>query len=361
MLWSNLDWHPSGTDLRDREHFKVLSTDPTRQSFFGRPVLGRTSGEWSVQFARSMRDTDGRLRAVTIVSLRASMLARLCRDLDLAPDDTVTLLRDDGVVLMRRDLTHLGDIAAMHPGIGHEPRKDGMLSVEPGVLDGVPRYVASRPVPGTSLILHVGLSRASQMQALAEVQDTLWRWSLLLDGAIIGLACAAGFAMVMLRRSAVFSARMAGIEQSEAWFRSLIDDMADGVLVLDSLREGSFRISYASRQAGDIFGMPAEEIVGRDIGSLYDPSDHARIEARKQAALREEHLGPETYLTRWPDGTLTWVRTSSVVSRNPFDPSRLRMITSVRDFSEEHGLAQVAAALRERVDRILQVIPGVFY
>ena len=361
MLWSNLDWNPSGTFLGDREHFKAFATDPTLKSFFGRPVRGRTSGEWSVQFARAMRDGGGTLRAVTVVSLRASMLARLGRDLDLAPDDTLTLLRDDGVVLMRRDLAHMGEMIPMHPGAGPEAMKDGKLSAQPSALDGVPRYVASRPIPGTPLILHVGLSRASQMQALAEVREALWRWSLLLDIAIIGLACAGGFAVMALRRYAVIAARADSFAQSEAWFRAVIDDMAEGVLVLDGLSEGDFHISYANRQAGEIFGLPVKELIGRDLGTLYDPSDRDEVEARKQEALQGRQLGGKTYRTFRPDGGMVWIRTSSVVAPSPLEPTRLRMITSIRDVTEEHGLAQVVAAMRERVDRILQVIPGVFY
>ena len=357
LLWSNLDWTPSPTDRSDREYFTTLVANPALESMFGRPVMGRTSGEWSVHFARAMRDPTGRVRAITAVALRAGMLARLCHDIGLAPDDTVTLLRDDGAVLMRSDMTNLGTA----PAGGREASETATLSAGPGRLDDLSRTEASRPIPGAPLTLHVSLSRVAQMEALAAVRQTLWRWTLFLEGAIVGIAIIGGFALLVLRRSAVNAARAASLAESEAWFRDVIDDMADGVLVFDGLSEGDIRIAYANRPAGMIFGVPAGQLAGRDFATLVVPADQARLAERKQAALLGQKLDRVTYRALRSDGALVLFTASSVLSPNPAEPSRVRLITSVRDITEAHMRDAALADARARTERILQVIPGVFY
>ena len=362
LLWTNLDWTPPRTDLADREHFTALAANPALESVFGRPVLGRTSGEWSVHFARALRDRTGALRATTVVALHAGMLARLCRDIGLAPDDTVTLLRDDGVVLMRSDMTQFGDIAGGAPSGEREPSLEtATFPARPGPLDAMPRTEASRRVPGAPLTLHVSLSRVAQMEALAEVRQTLWRFTLLLEGAIVGIAIVGGFAVLLLRRAAVDAARAASLAESEAWFRAVIDDMADGVLVIDGLSDGTPRVTYANHQAGKIFGMPAGQLAGRDFATLVHSGDQAQLAERKQAALRGQKLSQVMYRALRPDGSFVRVITSSAAASTPTEPSRVRLITSMRDITEEYARDAALAEARARTERILQVIPGVFY
>ena len=361
LMWSNLDWTPPATDRSDREYFTALVANPAQDSLFGRPVLGRTSKELSVHFARAMRDPAGRLRAITVVALRAGMLARLCRDIALAPGDTVTLLRDDGAVLMRSDTPDLGAIAGTAPPGEREPLETATFSARPGPPGDMPRTEASRRIPGAPLTLHVSLSRMAQIEALAEVRHTLWRFTLFLEGAIVGIAIVGGFAVLLLRRSAVDAARAASLAQSEAWFRSVIDDMADGVLVFDGLGEGDIHITYANRPAGKIFGVPAGQLAGRDFATLVHPADRAQLAERRQAALHGQKLSQVTYRALRSDGASVLFTANSVVSPSPAEPSRLRTITALRDITEEHARDAALADARARTERILQVIPGVFY
>jgi PAS domain S-box-containing protein len=249
----------------------------------------------------------------------------------------------------------------MSPSGEPKPMETPALSPRPAPLDATPRYIASRRIPGAPLRLHVGLSREAQAHALAEVQQTLKRGSMVLDGVIVALAVTGAFALLLLRRSDAHAAHVASLAESEARFRAMIDGMADGMLVFDAVDTGDLRISYANRRAGEIFGIPAGRLAGRDFLTLVHPDDRAWVAARKLSAVRERNLDKVDYRALRPDGGLVWIEASSIVSAGSTESSPLRMISLMRDITEEEAREQALAEARTRIERMLNVIPGVFY
>ncbi|MDR3522575.1 MAG: PAS domain S-box protein [Acetobacteraceae bacterium] len=149
---------------------------------------------------------------------------------------------------------------------------------------------------------------------------------------------------------------------SEGWFAGLIENMADGLLVFDHLAEGDYRIAYANRQAGLIFGRPAEQLAGFDFLDLVHPEDRERIAGRKHAASLGVDGGQETYRALHADGHEIWLTSrSGAVSHTPASPHRTRTVTSLRDVTQEHASEAALAEARARIDHILQIVPGVFY
>ena len=61
-------------DLSDREHFRVHIDDPSTRLFIGVPVIGRISGQTSIQLSQRVNDPQGRFLGVIVVSMPASYL-----------------------------------------------------------------------------------------------------------------------------------------------------------------------------------------------------------------------------------------------------------------------------------------------
>ncbi len=152
------------------------------------------------------------------------------------------------------------------------------------------------------------------------------------------------------------------LAETEDWFGGLLDNMADGLVVFDWLADGDFSITYANRHASEIFGVSFEDLTGSNFLRFVHGDDQERIIARKSAALLGEDVGESTYRAIRADGAIIWITTrSGVVYRSPRDASRTRIITSIRDITEERNRAAALSSARERLDQILNVIPGVFY
>lgn len=368
LLWTNLANGPKGGDFSDREHVRAFRAHPDLPFYFGRPVIGRSSGTLSVLSTRPVRSADGHLLAITVLSLQANALISLTASNAVRADDMIAVVRDDGVILMRRDMQHLGEgVPGWHsggpatPGRSAAETKAGTAALGEDWFGDGARYFVTRRLADSGLTLVVGILRAPELVQIARANATLGWPTLLIDLSIAMLVIAGGLAMFFFGRSANIRAYSASLEQSELWFHTVIDGMAHGILVFDGLDSGDRRISFANRAAGDMFGLRAEALVGREFMSLIPSASAAFAISRIDLVLRGGVLEPTVYEIVRPDGAHAWIKSEAVVSRMPGETSRLRLITTLRDITDEHLRATALAEARGRLDYLLQIIPGVFY
>jgi diguanylate cyclase (GGDEF)-like protein len=99
MITSSAMLYPSKpVDLSDREHFLVHAKSNEDKLFISKPVLGRASGKWSVQFTRRYSNADGSFAGVIVISLDPSHLAKTYSTLKLGAGNGLALLGDDGII-----------------------------------------------------------------------------------------------------------------------------------------------------------------------------------------------------------------------------------------------------------------------
>lgn len=85
-------------NLGDREHFLVHAQAQEDKLFISKPVLGRVSKRWSVQFTRPFFDGSGSFAGVIVVSLDTSYLTSSFGALTLGQSGGLALMGADGVV-----------------------------------------------------------------------------------------------------------------------------------------------------------------------------------------------------------------------------------------------------------------------
>ncbi|MGX1317182.1 diguanylate cyclase (GGDEF)-like protein [Bradyrhizobium sp. USDA 377] len=103
---STLD--PPFEDRGDEDYFRVHRDNPGAGLFISRPMLFR--GAYSIVLSRRISDTDGGFLGVVTGSIRFSYFHELFERLSLDPEDTITVLKRDRTIMMRRpfDLDVIG-------------------------------------------------------------------------------------------------------------------------------------------------------------------------------------------------------------------------------------------------------------
>jgi diguanylate cyclase (GGDEF)-like protein len=148
---STLD--PVPENCSDQEYFRVHRDRSDVGLFISRPMLRHSV--YAIVLSRRITDTDGRFLGVVVGSIRFSFFHDLFGRLDLNPDDTISVLRRDGTLIMRKPF----DFEAIGSNLRHVPGVMRALS-EPsgsysgrGVLDNVPRLIVWRDGTGPLVIL----------------------------------------------------------------------------------------------------------------------------------------------------------------------------------------------------------------
>lgn len=101
MITSSKMLYPKNpVDLSDREHFRVHADalQFVDRLFISKPVLGRATNKWSVQFTRPYRDEEMNFAGVIVVSLDPEFLTRNFSALRLGDDGGLAIVGDDAIV-----------------------------------------------------------------------------------------------------------------------------------------------------------------------------------------------------------------------------------------------------------------------
>jgi diguanylate cyclase (GGDEF)-like protein len=172
---------PVKQNSADEDFFKVHRDDGERGLFISRPMLHR--GAYSVVLSRRITDSDGNFAGVVVGSIRFSYFHDLFGRLRLNPDDNITVIRRDGVVIMRTpfDLDVIGMDLSKTSGVMRVlARANGSYSGV-GVVDKIERLYVWRD-SNRPLLVIVG-------RPWAGIYSLWQRQALRIGGIMLALVC----------------------------------------------------------------------------------------------------------------------------------------------------------------------------
>lgn len=85
-------------DLSDREHYRAHLNSTVDHLFISKPVIGRVSKKWSVQFTRRFLNRNGKFGGVVVASLDPAHLTNFYNRIDFGSSTSIALIGRDGVV-----------------------------------------------------------------------------------------------------------------------------------------------------------------------------------------------------------------------------------------------------------------------
>lgn len=126
-------------NVSDEDYFDVHRENPNVGLFISKPTLHHSA--YSIVLSRRISREDGSFRGVAVGSIRFSYFHNLFDRLTLAPDDSMTVIRRDGVVIMRNpfDLDVIGKDLSKYPGVKRVLVEDKGSFIGSGAVDPIER------------------------------------------------------------------------------------------------------------------------------------------------------------------------------------------------------------------------------
>lgn len=157
LAFSNLAKPSDRTDLRSREHFRVHQDSPEADHLFiSKPLKGKVSGKWSLQFTRPIF-RQGEFAGVLVISVSPELFSEFAKRLQMSDGDVIALIRSSGEMMARHPVLEsaYGQVLKDRPYLmpnspmsGNDRRKAS--------IDGLERLYGYYKLPQYGLIFAVG-------------------------------------------------------------------------------------------------------------------------------------------------------------------------------------------------------------
>ena len=332
VLWSTNGIPPKPVNLSDREHIQGLLRHGFTH-YIGPPVIGRISGERTIQFS-SLAKYQGRPLGISVVSVVAESLITALRETLGSDDYEITLKRSDGLYLA-------GD------------RSDSQIAE--GLIETVMIEFGSRQ---SSADKNIGLSvsiRRKPAALSADAQNKLAAVrSLALVGIVMSICLTAGLILLLRLRDVAEENRIQ--RNTSARVDEVVREL-DDLLVLAEISEDlqTFTMIYVSASAVHYTGFtPAElERLSKPI-EVEDPAGSTNLE-RMRALIEHGRLGPIRLKMKRKDGTSLWVEQNlKLIGKARHGRGGYRMISRMIDLTSrdlvQKALYRETIRLRSMLD-----------
>ena len=320
---SNLRPVTERIDLSDRPHFRRFADRPEDVLHVSPPVLGRVSGQWTVQFVRMLRDRQGGFDGILVASVPPAALLRFASPAGLGPHGTVSVLGPDGVLRARMAAGQpdtLSGIASASPAVARAEAAAGGAFTWTDPADGVPRLESFRRVPGLELVVSVGLSEAAVLAGYQRDRPRLIAAGVALSALLLALALAG--ARDRRRRA-----------EAQIALERTLANISQGIIM--ATPDG--RLMVMNRRAHELTGLPDEFGPGCQLDDMI----RWQVEQGEfETGSEDSHplsASPPVYRRTRADGTVLEVRTQVLD-----DGSAVRTVDDVTEWKRAQAALRAA-------------------
>lgn len=340
-------------DLSDREYFRAVKSSDATELFIGMPVRNRADNAWTIFLGRRIADADGHFAGMVVGGLPLSYFSNMLRTLTLPAGNRLTLMRTDGMRLMRVPETE--DIVGTRKqasAILNDLLAQGGGTWQATGYDGLTRLLAVEKVDGYDMAVEVGFLRdqalanwrqhAAQMAAgtvvmLAGCALLLRLLSQLVSRLENSRASMAFKNAELMRASERLRESQARLRAQSQVLHTTLETMDQGLMMIDAQN----RVVLCNHQAIDMLDLPASLMARQpdfaDVVALQrargefeatEPPVMQMLESRSlQTAPHYERRRPdgrvlEVRSATMPDGSVVRTFTDITVRRSAEDRIR---------------------------------------
>src|SRR5450631_2639465 len=271
-------WPSPSIDLSDRVHFQHFKNVDDKEIFISDALINRINGTHFVSFSKRINGANSTFLGEVLIGVKLTYFQQIYKSIAALPDQKFLLLHRDGTVIARYpdQLVRADEkLPAESPWYRLVSQGGGTFQA-PGLIDGVARLMAVRPLRNYPLVVNVAVTEAAALATWRIQAITLGLGTLLIMICLAFLLKALSKQFHRLATSEIALAEKAHdleganaqLANAQAQTKAALDNMSQGLIMLDS----AARLVVCNQRYIEMYGLTQK--VMRPGCSLKELLDH---------------------------------------------------------------------------------------
>ncbi len=335
VFTANGDWRyssfaqtPSNNNA-DRDYFIYHRDHAGNAIRINAPIISRTSGRPTIILSKRVSNLDGSFNGVLIAAIDGDYFNSFYNSFNLGPRGGVTLIRDDGIVLIHWPSQKVGTDLSDTPlfQVHLKQKLAGFYKIL-SPFDGVEKYIGYEQNSQYGL---VGVVASSEDEILAP-----WRSGLRSDIMVaLVMLCTIVLIASLLAAQLRYRAKIEGVlREREERYRLLADNVADIVLLLDS--DG--KLLFVSQSVKSVLGLNAQKLVGQSCFDLIHRDDIKVLKSASANLTSRSSTESAVFRITRADGSTAWLESNFKLADRTDKQDQVRIVSVLRDVTHRKAM-----------------------
>jgi diguanylate cyclase (GGDEF)-like protein/PAS domain S-box-containing protein len=327
----------------DRGYFIHHRETPGNALRINEPLQSRLTGRSTIILSKRIDQQDGSFGGVLTAAIDGDYFHRFYRTFQLGPDGSISLIRNDGIVLIR------WPISDMSTDLSRTDLITRQLKLSPvgyykiiSPFDGIAKYFGYEETSHYPAAVTVAISEDSMLSE--------WRRALRTDAIVAGvLLCMILLLAALLSLQLRFRSKAERtLREREAHYRLLANNIADIILLIDARS----LMRYVSLSVEPVLGLRPKDLVGRSCFDMVHPQDRESVRAATERLNGIDAVSTVVFRTYRADGTLAWVECKFKLASETSTPEQAEFLCVIRDVTERKRMEDELTQLNRRLTQL---------
>jgi len=327
----------------DRAYFIHHRDTAGKQLRISEPLQSRLTGRTTILLSKRISKPDGSFAGVLTAAIDSDYFNNFYRTFQLGPDGAISLLRNDGAVLIRWPISdRSSDLSRTDLFTRHLKLSSVGYYKIVSPFDGIVKYIGYNETSQFPLVVTVAMSEDWLLSS--------WLVTLRTDAVVAGvLLCMIILLAALLSSQLNFRIKTErALREREAHYRLLANNIADVIILIDA--RGILR--FVSQSVEPVLGLRAPELIGKSCLDLVHPEDKESVMAASASLSAPGEVGTLVFRVYRLDGTVAWVEINFKQASEGNERGQTEFVGVLRDVTERKRMEDELNLLNRRLTQL---------